>query len=225
MPTVPKSPARLPFRRLVLLPGFVSLLLCGCGTGYVKSGNNWTYVVVNEAVGREVHKINADAATFRVLENPVFACDKNHVYKFGYVVPGLDGATFKFLDGKNYSQDASHIYFEESIISDADPASFEILAYPYSRDAKHVYCGSLRMNVALPKDFRVLSSEGVAVASGVFYATEELVERLGEEFENHRIKYDPQKKDMRFVVIVPSAGAATDGVWNYKCAMRTRRVD
>lgn len=52
------------------LLGLCITVSAGCSTGYTKSGGTWSYIVLNEAVGREVRKIDADAKTFHVLADP-----------------------------------------------------------------------------------------------------------------------------------------------------------
>ncbi len=128
----------------------VSLLSAGCNTGYTKSNGKWTYIIINEAVGREVRAIDADVTTFKVHPNPAYASDKNHVYRYGLVLEGFDGATYRQLPDGEYSIDANGVYWWDSLIEAADPNSFRVLKGPYSRDDKHVFCGTLRMNVEDP---------------------------------------------------------------------------
>lgn len=210
------KPSRLTFAAIV------ACALTGCSTGYKKSGGGWTYIVINEAVGREVRKIDADVETFRVLADPDYARDKNHVYKYGFALEGIDGASFEFLEGNNYARDANHIYYRDCIVLDADRDSFRVLEFPYSRDDENIYCGSLRMNVDNPNHFKVLDSKDTGTS--YFYSTDDLVKRLGDEFADHRVLYDEKTKDMRFRIASSRSGTATDGVWFYEGPKRTRRV-
>ncbi|WP_165251315.1 DKNYY domain-containing protein [Paludisphaera soli] len=195
----------------------------GCGTGYTKSGGEWSYVILNESVGREVRKVDADVATFRVLEDPKYARDKNHVYRSGLVLEGFDGGSFEFLPGCNYARDRNHVYYRDSIVVDADRDTFRVLGFPYGRDAKNVYCGSLRMNVERPADFRVLQ-EGDPFGTSYFDSTDDLVLRLGEEFSGRRVEYEAKGGDDRYRIAATCSGAATDGVWIFDGPKRSRRV-
>ncbi len=49
-----------------------TVMLIGCGSGYTKSGGQWTFININEAVGREVRKMDADIPTVRVLGKGTF---------------------------------------------------------------------------------------------------------------------------------------------------------
>lgn len=200
----------------------LALTTTGCNTGYTKIDGEWTYIVINEAVGREVRKINADNGTFHILDDPDYAADKNHVYKYGVVLDGMDGSTFEFYGGNNYARDSKHIYYRDSVVLDADLATFRVLDFPYARDAHNVYCGSLRMNVDDPNQFKVLKSEDTGTT--YFYSTEDLVRRLGDEFEDHEVLYDPKVKDMRYCIASSESGVATDGVWVFEGPKRKTRV-
>ncbi|WP_165069861.1 DKNYY domain-containing protein [Paludisphaera rhizosphaerae] len=213
----------IPLRLILIL---ACLVAAGCTTGYVKSGGEWTYVTINESIGREVRKVDADVATFRVLAAPGYACDKAHVYKAGVVLEGFDGATFEFLKGDRYARDKNHIYFDDSIVQDADRDTFQVLGRQYARDARNVYDGSLRMNVAHPDAFHVLDEGSVDERNGLsyFYSTDDLVNRLGSEFADHQVLYEAKGQDDRYRIVIPSAGTATDGEWLYEGPKRSRRV-
>lgn len=209
--------------RSCTLVSLVCLVLTGCSTGYTKSGDQWTYIVINEAVGRKVLKINADVATFRILEDPEYACDKNHVYKSGTILEGFDGASFEFFGGNQYARDKNHIYFKDSIVVGADRNTFRVLGYPYARDAKNIYCGCLRMNVVRPENFRVLE-EGDVGQTSWFYSTKDLVQYLGKEFSDHQVLYKAKGEDDRYRIAIGWSGTATDGVWIYEGPKRSRRA-
>lgn len=209
------------FRRTVLLIPAI-LLLAGCGrTGYFKSDGDWHYGF-RAGSGYETRSLNADLETFRILGNSGYACDRNHVYKYGIVLNGMDGASYELLEGNNYARDRNYIYYRDSIVLNADRNSFRVLEFPYSRDDKNIYCGSLRMNVDNPDDFKVLESKDTGTS--FFYSTHDLVERLGDEFADHLVLYDAEEKNMRFRVASSKSGTATDGVWLYAGPRRVHRV-
>jgi len=208
--------------RALIAASLLVLMATGCSTGYTKVDGEWTYIVINEAVGREVRKINADNATFHVLDDPDYATDKDHVYKCGVVLDGMDGSTFEFFGGNNYARDSKHIYYRDSVVLGADSATFRVLDFPYARDADNVYCGSLRMNVEDPNQFKVLESEDTGTS--YFYSTDDLVKRLGDEFKEHEVPYDPKIRDMRYRIASSESGVATDGVWLFEGPKRKTRV-
>src|SRR5687767_959255 len=111
--------------RLLLLTAV--LLSVGCSTGYTKSNGKWTYIVINQAVGREVREIDADVATFKVHPNPAYASDKNHVYKSGFVLEGFDGATYRQFPNSDFAIDANGVYWHDAIVLGADRDSFRVL--------------------------------------------------------------------------------------------------
>jgi hypothetical protein len=176
--------------------------------------------------------MDADVATFRVLEDPDYARDKRHVYKAGYVLKDFDGASFEFLEGNDfslggnyYARDKNHVYFDDSIVVGADPDTFRVLGYPYGRDARHIYCGCLRMNVARPENFRAIKArETDGISTSYFYSTEELVEKLGKEFADHEVLYKAKGKDDRYRIAIAWTGMATDNVWVYEGPKRSRQI-
>lgn len=69
-------------------------LLSACSTGYQKENGAWVWVDYNENVGKKVTWIpEADAASFRVLDDQNFAADRQRVYLQGKPIPDADPAT------------------------------------------------------------------------------------------------------------------------------------
>ncbi len=202
---------------------FSLLLLPGCGSGYRKTDGKWTYVVISTANGREVHDMDVDEGTFRVLKPGDYAVDKDHVYKGIMVLDGVDPSSYEQFDGTEYAKDKNNAYFDDAIIVGADPATFKVIDYPYARDAIAIYIGCLRMNVESPDDFRVFKDTDTARSVAYLRSTSEVVNHYGDEFNDCRVLYDERKRDERFVVKVPDRGQATDGKWTYlgprRCAM------
>lgn len=198
----------------------VLLLLAGCSTGYTKVDGQWSYIAMR-SFDREVRKMDVDEATFEVLADPDYARDKNHVFRYGFVLEGFDGASYRMLEDTSYAVDARHVYFRDSVIVGADIATFRVIGFPYSRDAMHVFCGALRMNVEDPGSFKVLSAD--RGRTSYCYSTDDLVRRFGDEFADVEVLYDPDAKDMKFCVAL-SPGSATDGIWFYAGPKRLRRA-
>lgn len=207
------------FRYRLLLTGFALLTASGCTTGYTEIDGEWCFVVINEAVGREVRKMDADKATFEILDVEGYARDKNHVYRSGLVVEGLDGATFEFVSGEQYYKDKDAVYLYGKTIPDADPATFKIISTPYCRDAASVYCGNLKMNVEHPQNFTTRPGHDAVKDTRLkyYFKKQDLVADLGQEFQNVAVDHDHP--------VIVSRGLGTDGEWNYDGAQRTERVE
>jgi hypothetical protein len=144
--------------RLVLCLFCVALMFSGCNTGYRKVDGKWSYVTWDEGHGNRTKPLEADDATFKVLDNKEYATDKNNVYYKGHIIVGADAGTFVLLKGGPYAKDKDHIYLLDTIVINADPSSFTELGYPYARDKKNVYCGTLPMNVTNIEEFEVVGT-------------------------------------------------------------------
>jgi len=71
------------------------------------------------------HIEGIDMASFK-LKNACFAVDKNHVYRFGELLPLADPETYE-EDWKGfYSRDKEHIWFMGKLLEDADYDSFVV---------------------------------------------------------------------------------------------------
>ena len=72
-----------------------------------------------------IHIAGVDLATFKVKDF-THAVDKNHVYRFGAILPLADPATYD-EDWKGfYSRDKSHIWYMGELLEDADYATFTV---------------------------------------------------------------------------------------------------
>src|SRR5690242_5011425 len=82
--------------------------------GYIKENGRWNYVTFDEAVGRRVEDLNADNATFVVLDNKNFAKDKYKVYFQHGTIDEADPKTFQVINSKyGYSKDANSVFVEK----------------------------------------------------------------------------------------------------------------
>lgn len=139
------------------------LALTGCRSGYQRSGEVWTWVTRNAAVGKAVDTLAADVETFAVLDDS-FARDRRTVWVDGSPLPGADAGSFESLGG-GYGRDRSHVYYGHILFLRADPQTFERLDFPYSRDREAVFCGTVPLDVDDPSAFRVVRrGEGTVAA-------------------------------------------------------------
>jgi hypothetical protein len=198
-----------------LLLTCVFLALTGCDRGYTKKGEKWTYIVINEAVGKEVRELDVDPHSFVVFPDSEYAKDNKHAFHCGRQLEGVDGATFELLGELGFSKDARQVFYRNHVIVGADPGSFRLLEFPYARDDDHVYCGSLRMVIENADKFRVLSN-GDPSTTSYFHSTEDLVKHFGEQYSEHVVLWAAEKQNHQFVVASSFSGEATDGTWNYE---------
>lgn len=149
------------------LAAFLSavLVLSGCRSGYQRSGDEWTWVAHNAAVGKIVDTLDVDAATFAVLDDS-FARDSRTVWFLGSPMLGVDAGSFEALGG-DYGRDRSHVFFGRIEVLGADPQTFERLKFPYSRDRKDVYCVTVPLGVDDPSAFRVVRGGASTVEAQV----------------------------------------------------------
>lgn len=134
----------------------ILLFISGCSVGYKKVDGKWLYVTWDEGQGNRTYPMNADDATFEVLEQGKYAKDKNKVYYQMDPIPGADPATFVFLKGGDYVKDKNHVYIRNYPVINADPQSFVEIEYPYAKDKKSIYCGTLPMMVKNIEEFEVI---------------------------------------------------------------------
>jgi hypothetical protein len=140
------------------------ILLAACSGGYEKVDNKWAYVSYGEGTGRRVTRIDADERSFEIIEDRMYAKDKDHVYYLAGVIPTADSKTFSVI-GEGYSKDASHVFLDREIVIGADPETFRLFAFPYSRDSATIFCGTLPMEVGDIESFRVTGVPGLKTSS------------------------------------------------------------
>lgn len=71
------------------------------------------------------HIAGVDIATFKV-KDPCFAVDKNHVFRFGDILPLADPKTYEENWKGFYSRDKSHIWCMGELLEDVDYDSFVV---------------------------------------------------------------------------------------------------
>ena len=98
---------------------------------------------------------DADPASFEVLATHV-ARDKNHVWYYDRVQPGVDAASVVMVDDGRVFKDKDSVHYAYDTIAGADPASFRQLGAAYYADKNRVYCGPDPIPGADPATFEVL---------------------------------------------------------------------
>ena len=72
------------------------------------------------------------------------------------LIKGADAQTFKELDHPKYAVDKQRVYYEAKVLKDADPQSFVALLDYYGKDHRHAYKGASRIDGAVANTFEVL---------------------------------------------------------------------
>ena len=96
-----------------------------------------------------------DYKTFKTVSTFV-AKDKNHVYRFGKVLPLADPETFEEME-MGYMKDKAHVWYVDSVMPDADPKTLDS-KWDFAWDSKHVWYNGQPLKGADPKTFEVLES-------------------------------------------------------------------
>ena len=212
-----KPVVRLAFTILSLAAMSQAGCTAGYTSGYTKVDGKWCYVHANAAVGREVREIEADSDTFEVLSDREYAKDKNHVFRYGRPLKGIDGASYRLLSSSHWAVDRNGVYYEDHRVPGADPITFEAIGRTYGRDRSAVYCGTLKMDGVDPKKFKELSAsqEGMETTSFA-YSADDLTKRFGDAFKDAPCDRDNPA--------VWSEGTGTDGVSTYSGPVRSLAV-
>src|SRR5699024_2661966 len=187
---------------LNILCGFLVLLFCSCSHYKVEDGKVY-YIIRNEAVGKELKPINADAETFEILDYERYAKDKKFVFYNGVELVGADAKTFVALD-KFYGKDKNIAWYAEDPIKGSESESFQIINAYYSRDANDVYWIIHPLNVVNPDQFRFVYGKGKQqswTTDGQYYY-----------FMNHRV---PSEDYKNVVIYRNSGGIAKGDKWVY----------
>lgn len=135
------------------------LTLIGCLSGYEKIDEQWAYVSYDEAAGKRINELNVDNETFVILENEIYAKDKDYIYLKGRQIKDADSETFKIID-QEYSKDKNYVYIDYYKIFKADPETFELIKLPYSKDKNTIYCGTLPLETDDIDNFEITSTTG-----------------------------------------------------------------
>ena len=146
-------------RLSLVLAVLLGALVDGCGTGYHRVDGRWAWVADAAPLSRQAFPLDADDATFEVLDGGRFARDARSVYFEADRVDGADPATFEPLTPP-YARDGRRVYYGAHVVRGADPASFAVLGFPYGRDARDVYYGTVPMHVPTPAAFEVVEPAG-----------------------------------------------------------------
>lgn len=161
---------------IFLLFSILLIGLASCENGYKKVDDSWTWISSNEG-GTQSIKINADVATFEILENKEYAKDKNNVYWKGMTVDQANPSSFKIIS-KNYSKDAQHVFLGLDIVMFANPSEFQLLEWPFSRDDKFVFNGNIPITNRDIEQFKVTKS-----TESMTYLSKSFFMRLNEDYQ------------------------------------------
>jgi len=121
---------------------------------YAKNG----VAVYTKKMGYDTPELinGADPKTFEPITEQ-FSKDKDHVFYYGYNIPGVDPKSVHILSGEagigyyNYISDAKHVFcittkydeFHSFEITGADPYTFKITDHIWTEDKDHVYKNGL----------------------------------------------------------------------------------
>ena len=146
--------------------------------GYVIDNGKVLYKFWNEANGWQSSSLeDVDLASFKILNDPHYASDKNHIFYKGGVVTDVDPATFEILSAE-YMKDSKNVFFQNSIFENVDPGSFVVIGDKYSKDRKDAYFQTYIMHACDPSSLVVLglkNGQYWAKDSKCFYANGEKV--------------------------------------------------
>jgi hypothetical protein len=78
------------------------------------------------------------------------------VYYSAGIVEDADASTFKALNDYGYASDAGHVYCSGEVLEGADPESFEALGRSYAQDNFYVYAGCETLEWADRETFRFI---------------------------------------------------------------------
>ncbi len=91
-----------------------------------------------------LHIAGVDLATLKV-KSITHAVDKNHVYRFGKILPLADPATYDEDWKGYYSRDKAHIWYMGELLEDADYATFTVDDDNRAHDKHGTYHGAERV--------------------------------------------------------------------------------
>ena len=110
----------------------------------------------------------------------VYACDKDHVYYKGDMIPSADVATFRDL-GYGYGKDRQHVYFEGAIMPYADALTFRITPQTSRRNPSQPDPSSVFPEAAMPG--KALSDGYSKDTFNVYYMGHKLADATASSFK------------------------------------------
>jgi hypothetical protein len=115
--------------------------------------------------------LDADAASFQLLERPGFAKDRDRVYQRDRAISD-DPGNFELLDG-DLAKDSHVVYWSDGSVLSEDPAHFAIIStadnYIYTKDGQTVHVNGNPIPDADPATFQVLQGAYARDVQRVFY--------------------------------------------------------
>lgn len=113
---------------------------------------------------RRVQTLAADAATFRVADDPIYGTDARRVYCKAGALEGSNPDGFRILangrgDGPSVVTDGRSVWHYCDRIEGADGARFRLIGAGYGLDDAGVWLQTSRIDGADPATFRILDAE------------------------------------------------------------------
>ena len=155
--------------------GATTLLSINSGISNLKKGikNSGYSVAEGVAYYNAVPIENADVDSFYIyaeqdpshrFRHDALAKDRNHLYRYGEVVPTIDPNTLEFVSEQNGSisgdflKDHQHVYFHFEVLANADPETFVAISRAYfdeqgvlSRDKDTVWYNEQAISDIIPE--------------------------------------------------------------------------
>jgi hypothetical protein len=150
------------------------------GEHYDVSDDGVTWVSYSSFGGskpvRREQRVDADARTFEVAEDPIYGTDARRAYCKAGALEGSVPNGFRILsngkgEGSSIATDGQHVWLYCDQIAGADGATFRLIGGDYGADETSVWLLSSRIDGADPASFRILDvEEEVAVDARAAYA-------------------------------------------------------
>lgn len=150
-------------RLFIISATFLLLTFVSCTVGYKNDGKEVTWHTWNEGSGHNSQKVDADPATFEVL-NDDYGRDKTHAFYRGNKIAGADGRSFRVLE-KGYAADKFNVYDSGELMKGVDPASFKIHSYELTEDKNDFYDNGKALNVRDKSTFEILKNSSGELTS------------------------------------------------------------
>jgi len=138
------------------------------GEHYAVSEDEVTWVSYSSFGGskpvRREQAVDADARTFEVAEDPIYATDARRAYCKAGALEGSVSTGFRILrngkgEGSSIATDGQHVWLYCDQIAGADGATFRPIGGDYGADDAGVWLMSSRVDGADPASFRILDAE------------------------------------------------------------------
>ena len=125
---------------------------------YNTVNGRWAFIRWDEGSRVIRYVDDADNATFRQLDDPEYAADKNSVYRYGSRIKNAEPSSFRHISGI-FWRDSQRVFVEGWEIPSADPETFLPFSIsPWARDKRDAYQGQEPVHVEDLATFRPINS-------------------------------------------------------------------